>query len=363
MESLKLLKKRLVLNLAVLSIFGLSVIGLSIYFLFGKGAYDLVIEQTLHREQVVVRAGTVSFSSIFDITGNSLVFLAQSPRIRGFNESTTEALDEFMDSWKDSFIEGIVLTDEEGIIKFFSNTQNIGSVGVSIADRDYFKWAKDSKPGKYQIFSPVLSRLGITKGKYIVPVAAPIYSKDGTFKGVLVSPILVSKITEYFLDPIKISESTRIYIVDKEGVLIFSPYENLLGKNYISLIEESNFLGSKKTAEILKERTQSNEEGKLDIQLPNAKTANLERFLIAHSPIEIGNNHWTLIAATPVKEALAFMMPFYIKGVIMLGILVIVFLVIAIRISKVVGFIEASESEHKHHKLPIHSEPPDRQKV
>lgn len=82
-------------------------------------------------------------------------------------------MDAFVEQWgKSGVIGGVVLTDRAGVVRFNSNVTGISDTGESLADRDYFSLAKSQKgPGEYFVGQPVVSRLGATKGKVIIPVA------------------------------------------------------------------------------------------------------------------------------------------------------------------------------------------------
>lgn len=346
----KILLKRAKRRLFLLVVLSFLVISSSAYVLFGRGAYGALVEQILHRQQVITRSGANSIESVFRIMGNSLVNLSGSPDLLANDDSTQLVLDKFVSSWEQGFLEGVALADRNGIITYNSNLANIDNVGEDVSDRAYFSWARGVNKEGYQVFDPVISKLGITEGQFIIPIATPVYNQNGDFEGVLVGAVLVSEITKFFLEPLSISGESLAFVVSQDGTLVFSSSEDLVGTNYLEVIENSNFLGSVETAKIFRERIAQGTEGKLDILLPSRSDLSLTRFLIAYTPFEIRANKLILIMATPVEEALVYMFPFYLRGLIFVGILVIIFVFFAIRASKFFGYLEAVQSEHEYHK-------------
>jgi hypothetical protein len=139
-------------------------------------------------------------------------------------------------------------------------------------------------------------------------------------------------------------------LVDENGVIITGTMEKLIGQNYLEKIANSGMPGSGKIVELLKARLSSNEEGKIDLALPDeSKGGFLTRFLIATTPVYIGEKHWLLAVATPVNDALTFVVPFYFRNLALAGLALLGFLVIGIRIAKIRGYQEGIEEEHKEH--------------
>lgn len=323
----------------------------SYLIIFGKNSADLLIEHMLHRQQIVARSGASSIEATFDIIGSSFTFLAKRPSIISQTPDNEEMLDNFIDSWVKTPLTGIVYVGSEGIVIFNSNKDRIRDIGGERADREFFIWSKTAKLGEYKSFQPIISRGGTTKGTSIIPIATPVISASGEYRGVLVGSIPISRLTSQFTDHLKISDATKTYIVDSDGTVVVSPIADLTGVNYLEVIKESNFLGSEKVSEAFKNSLASPEDGTLDVVLPDSENGGkLERFLIAHSPVKVDGSYWHMVVVTPAKDALVYGFPFYIKQVIMLLILFSIFTLFVIRISKIVGYSEGASSEHKLHK-------------
>ncbi|OGM17661.1 hypothetical protein A2V61_04060 [Candidatus Woesebacteria bacterium RBG_19FT_COMBO_47_8] len=312
-----------------------------IYLGFGTSARAALIEQMLHREQVIARSGAHSIESFLNLFGISLNVLSNTTL-------TQENLDSFVDDWKETSITGVILTDREGATLANSTRSGESGVGVDLSDRDYFIWAKTAKKGEIYVSSPMLSRIGTSKGEYIILIATPIIKND-KFQGVLAGSVLLSELTWDYLDPLRISEATRIYLIDQDGVVLSSRVTRLIGVNYIDYLNSNPFLGSKAAAPTLKKALESKEEGKIDIVLQNENNLKLTRYLIAYTPVETdsGTRHWILAVATPINDALVFMGPIYARQMVAVIVAFLAVLALGIRLAKVIAYREASQKSSK----------------
>lgn len=337
-------------NIFVLSGILIILFTWAIYLLLGKGAADALIEQMLHREQTVARSGAISVGLFMNNLSSQTSVHSTRPAIVSFDpKNAPKDLEVFMERWKGTPVSGLILVDEDGIVRFGRDRYEATGEGVSVAERDYFKWAKTAKEGEVFIVEPFQSKIGFTSGRYVVSAVSPVFSK-GRFNGALVTGFLLDEANKEFLDPLKITENTRIYLVDQNGVILSGPVPKLIGLNYLDYLKKSGISGAEKTSELLTSTLTSEKEGKLDIILPNdQKKGAPTRYLIAYSPIIIGSQHWTLAVATPATDALEFLTPFYFKDLGLAGLAFLAFLIISIRISKIKGYEEGIEEEKKAH--------------
>lgn len=272
----------------------------------------VLVEQMLHREQVVARSGAKSFENFLTYLGFQLSTYSSRSAIVNVNSSTQASLDELVATWSGTPMVGVALTDANGVTLLNSNTENIRSIGVDLSDRDYFIELKnDPSPGKIAFGDPTISALGISKGQYIVPVAAAVVDGQGRFKGVLASSMLLSEAAKLYLEPLKISPETRIYLISGSGKILSAPNPTLSGQNYFEYLEKRNYKYSEELKSQMIEVLRKGGEQKLDVYLPEEPDLTPTRFLIATDVITYGNGKgWTLAVASPAEEAFAFAGPF-----------------------------------------------------
>lgn len=308
----------------------ISVAGASIAFwIIGKRVEESLAEQMLHRQQIVARAGAMSIENFLELVGTSVASYAGIQDIIEGGEVTQNRLNLFVEEWVGSPVFSIALTDEDGVIVVSANRQGAGQTGVTLADRGYFERAReDARPGEVYVGEAVFGRFGTVEDEFLIPVASPSFS-NGEFKGVLAATVVLSELTETYIYPLKISEETRLYLIDSRGNMLYAPYEKFVGANYFDYLASVDFKGKEYAVEQLWKAVATPEEGKIDVFLPNEVTGKLERFLISHSPVNYqGEKHWTLAVASPMNTALVFFPQFLTHQV---GVLVfIVFVVVAL---------------------------------
>ncbi len=289
------------------------VLGSIFYLILGLGAKKSTTNHLLSQEQVIVRAESANISSFFQTYGNAVAILAQDENLQTPNGKTQAVMDTFIDQWRSSgVVAGVVFTDKKGIAKFDSNISKKPDLGKSLSDRDYFTWAKSGPAeGKYFIGTTILSRMGETKGRYIVPVASAVY-QNGAFVGVVVSAVDLHALATYYLELMKISDRTEVYLIDSNGDLLYNSMSSeKVGVNAFSSLKNL-FIGSDKVSSLLKKAIAAGLEGNLQLSYMD-DSGKVEPHLVAYSPISLGNQKWLLVMGSPAQDVKKVTAPFYIR--------------------------------------------------
>jgi len=338
-------------NIFVFSTVFFLLLGVAIYLLTGRSAVNMLIEQMLHREQAITRSGAGSIQSFLTLFGDAISLLAQNRQVSPDNvKESEEILTKILTNFKNTPMGGILLIDSYGELLLNPNiVGNMVTPGTMVDDREYYIWSKTAKEREVFWGEPILSQIGGSKGKMIIPISTPII-RDGRFKGVLAASIILPDLTKDFLDPLKISNNSEVYLFKDNGEIIYSgKFEETVDKNIFSLIDENKFLGSEYIKGEIKKALNSGKEGKLRIAYPTSNnTAILSERLLAYSPIDLGNGEvWYLVMSTPVMDALVFMGPFYTRQIILTILIFMAILIYAVRFSKMRGFKEGHDLYHK----------------
>ena len=284
-------------------------VGVIIYLFLALGTKPAITHQLLRRKQVIARAEASNIASFFQTFGHSVALRAQLPSMERRDATTVRDMDAFVEQWKGSgLIGGMVFLDKQGIVRFNSNIAGVPDTGGFLGDRDYFAWAsREPEEGGYFVGKPVISRLGVSKGRTIVVVASPVF-QQGSFAGVVGSSVELEPLTKHYLELMKVMESTEVYLVDQNGNLLYSSLDpNAVGSNISEFLNTDN----------LKDILNSPREGNLQTPYPHPKTGKLEEHLIAYAPIELGSQRWLLVMSSPIEDANSILAPFYIRQVIM----------------------------------------------
>ncbi len=297
-------------------------LGIIFYFVLGVGTNFSVTQTLLDKQQILARAESGNISSFFQSFGNSVSVLSNST-------SPKSDMDAFVEQWRSSgHVGGVVLTDRNGVVTANSNVLGTVDLGATLGDRDYFIWAKNNpKSGEYFVGQPVISRIGATKGRMIVPVAASVY-ENNVFAGAMIASVELHSLAQHYLELMKISDLTDVYLVNKNGDLLYSNLPSgVVGLNIFESLSESPFSNSQSISDYLKNALSVVDEGNLKASYLDAKTDKEEEHLIAYSPVLLGNQNWLLIISSPAQEVHIVTIPIYIRaGFLMLFVVLAVFL-------------------------------------
>jgi C4-dicarboxylate-specific signal transduction histidine kinase len=327
-------------------------LGFVFYLILGKGARNALVEQMLHREQANARAGASSIATFFELVGKTSIAISNRDEIIKPGPQTDVLLESAMLKWKDTPVTSIILIDKNGKVINAAYRELLGEVGISVADREHFIWAKNAESSEFYVSEAIESRLR-GENYYVVPVASPVIDKEGNFNGVLAFGVSMDQLTDDYMNHLKISDKTEIYITKHDGNFIYASREELQGENAIEFIEEHPFLGSEILTERLKELLKNVQEGKLEVAYPeNVGTAfPLKTRLIAYSPVHVRGREWILVVATPIEDALISITPIYFRQAASVLIIFLAFLGLSVRFAKVYGYKEAMKELHKEKKL------------
>ncbi|MDO8341411.1 MAG: cache domain-containing protein [Candidatus Woesebacteria bacterium] len=253
-----------------------------IYYLSLKFVEKTLYEQMLHREQIVTRAGSIALKEFFELMGTQVFSFSTRKSIVNVDKDTQNLLDTFVARYSQYPIGGIVLTDKNGKIIYNANAEDSHGTNTDLSDRDYFIDLKNNIDKEYVISSPLISRFGVSKGKYVLIIASPVINNN-KFNGVLLISVIIDEIAKEFLNPLKITENTLINLNNEKGDLLYSTRGVLINLDYL--------------------KTEDNKVGEW-------KNISKDGLLIATSSFNYWNgNFWYLSAATPSKDALDFMGP------------------------------------------------------
>ena len=149
-----------------------------LYWFSLKRTQATLDDEFLHREQVIVRSGSLSISQFMGTLGKNVSNLAEDmSEDQSDGQSQSELQDNlsrFMNSWGGTPVAAVFFADKNGKVIFDENRDGIPAVGGSAADKATYIWAKTANAGEYLIGDPLVGTIGYSKGKYIIPVASPV---------------------------------------------------------------------------------------------------------------------------------------------------------------------------------------------
>jgi C4-dicarboxylate-specific signal transduction histidine kinase len=314
-----------------------------VFIFFSKVSKDSLLEQVQHRQQLSVRMGSKLVENLINSVGKSILMISNNP--------TQEELDLFVDNWQSSGIVGITFLDKNGKVIKSSNILNLSDLGQDLSDRDYFEWTAKSTSKTYKVFGPILSKRGPSKGTYVIPIATAVFDKNQKFNGVLVSAVPLFNLSKDYLNDIKILDNSQIYLITKEGVIIFSDDQSILGKSYTEILSQ-DFLGKSKVFSVINEKLEEPDESKFGLVIPNLTNKSiLEPYLISMASIHANDQIWKIVEITPQKELNSFVYDSLNKRILAIFVVAALFVGMALRYSRNSGYHEAVSNEHKIHGI------------
>lgn len=298
-------------------IFGLiSIIVHSIffYFILGQETNTFATKEFLGKQQILSRAESSNIASFFDTFGNSIAVLSQTDSVKNHDENLNDSLNLFTNQWKKTnVIGGVVFINKDGIVEFDSNILNLPDTGVSLDDRDYFTWAKNNpKLGTYFVGNAVVSRVGASKGQTIIPIAAAVY-QNNIFVGVVAASVELRPLTKSYLETMKVSDGTDVYLINNDGQLLYSSSIADLSttSNIFDSLQKNPFIGSDVINNNLKKILANKSEGSTITALLDSKSHQSEDHFVTYSPVLFNNQSWIVVMASPTQEMQ--IMPIYLR--------------------------------------------------
>jgi len=324
------------------------VLSIVAYWGFSRSTTNTLVEQILHREQLAARMGANSINSFMSLSSRSLFVLAENPIVFSLRPETQQLIQEYINNWQGTPLKGIIVIDKNGKLQYSANRGDASWEKTYLGNRDYFRKASQVQKGQFVLSSPIISRVGITKGQSVIVMATPLY-QEGRFNGAIIVSILLTDFVKDYLEPLKVTNDTNIILADAEGNIIgiSSPLEQLVGVNLVEQFQEHPFLGSNLILEQIKSASNLSNEGKLDIVLPSLGKngeldfSNLSRYVIAYTPFKVDDQLFYYIIAVPATNALAEFAPLYVKQILALIVVILIFFAFALRLAKIYAYREA----------------------
>ena len=137
---------------------------------------------------------------------------------------TVQKVNQLFAGWSESdVVELIGLVDSQGVARAASMADQLG---ISIADRDYFKQAMR---GEVAISSVLISKIS---GMPAFSIAAPVKVANRPL-GVVFAVFRLSGFNEKFISPIKVGQTGYAYMYNEQGLIITHPDESYIMKKSV----------------------------------------------------------------------------------------------------------------------------------
>lgn len=288
-----------------------------------------VVGATEKRMLILARAGAKSVEDLLSLFGSELVILADKKEIKDFNlPKARQLMMEVILTANHPMIHQFGLISKNGILQVIANKEGEReNEGNSLADRNYFQWAKTAKKREVFLSEPIVGRSGINKGKWVVVAATPIIGDDGSFNGVLFAPIRVEELTINYIDTLKISATARAFLIDQNGDIVSHTFRELVGKKAQEYANNKKWRGYETYLDLVEKMSKGEEDTKVWwFMSPDGQ---LKRIIGGFAPIRLGESMISVAVAIPYEEAYNLVRDFFRNQVVWLVFLILVGIVIA----------------------------------
>jgi PAS domain S-box-containing protein len=185
-------------------------------------------------------------------------------------------------------------------------------VGQDVSAYRHFQRAKEH--GR----TTVSEVLDSPRGWSVIGIHVPVF-KDGRFDGTLAAAVDFQRIAAEYLADIRIANSGHAWMVDRSGVELYCPVPGHTGRSVYETCRDFPSLLR------LADRMLAGESGQAVYTFDRVGQRRVEevRKHAVFRPVRIGDTFWSLVVATPEKEALAPLRAFRNKLIVILVLLIL----------------------------------------
>jgi hypothetical protein len=322
--------------------------GIFVYWQAGRQVEQAVIDRVKEQTLILARSGSLSISQFFEARKNEVILLSKVEAVAaGREKEGREALQVLVETLKDADVVDVVRTNKEGIVLWEANLfdTRLGE-GISVADRDYFLWAKEQKESRDVFVGlPVVARGGMLKGKWAVVMAAPVFYQ-GEFNGIVSLGIPLEVLAEKYVKPLVLSPRTEALVIARNGVILASTVPGAVGENLLERVQAEKGKRQKEYLALVKEALSGKEGSSVYYFHLLFPAEEQTKVVTAYAPIKLGDQIWSLWVSLPHEEATRYVQPVLaiqnqglFFGLTGLVVLVLTF-VLGVRVAQREGFID-----------------------
>ncbi len=332
--------------LALVLIFLLTA-GVVIYWQATSWTEKVVVGRVETEKLTLARSGALSISQFLRERETELLLLSEIESIKSLREEEgREKMEVLIDRIKDAPLADVVRVGSDGTALWVTNVEdNREGEGVSLADRDYFIWAKDqSGPGQVFVGKPVISRGGIVEGKWVAVMATPVFYQD-RFNGLVFVSFPLEGLTEKFITPLVSLPATQALLITQDGFVVASTIPQITGENVLEYGQQEDWPRREEYLAITKKALEG-EEGSAVHDYLLVANKKLIKTVTAYAPIRVDSQTWSLWITAPYKEGVKFASPISIAqslglvfGLIGASILILTF-ILGIRVAQRDAFVD-----------------------
>ncbi|WP_321504452.1 ATP-binding protein [uncultured Methanoregula sp.] len=288
----------------------------------------------VNNEQVV-HAGQAAagFESFFTAYNNSLTFLAGNDHIVTLDPDGRELMRDFFVSHNGE-ISSITRVDENGIITYTYPVET--STGANISTQSHVRQLMSTHA---VVISDVFTSV---QGFRTIAFHMPVFD-EGRFKGSIAILIPFDTLAKENLGNIRILDSGYAWTISREGVVLYSPYPQLIGKSVFEVFNNSPSV----TAMAQEAMKGSSGVTAITVNTDPARNISGQKFQAIYLPVNLGTTSWSIIVSTPENEILGTIQGFRNNLLIVSALLIISLLFFTYYLARARGIVKEEEIRRK----------------
>lgn len=304
-------------------------IGVALFWVDSSSAERAVTKATQYKLLVMARATARSTERMLAMFKLELTVLERKEEIKNQDAvGTRSLLTKVLTTVNLPIVHQLGLISKDGTLLVIANQEgDITGQGSSLTDRKYFQSAKTAKEGEFFLSEPLVDRVGINKGKWVMILATPVTNNNGSFSGVLVASIRLEDLTTGYINVLKVTPTTVGYVIDENGTVLSGQPEDLVGTNIKEYAQKEKWKGYETYLNVI-DQVVKKQEGVGDYFFAG-KDKNVKKWVTGYAPAQVDGDTIMIITAVPFEWTLSLIADFYKNQIIWLIFLISMGILIA----------------------------------
>lgn len=315
--------RRIVIKVLLVLLPAMALVLLGAYSIYRQALYEIkiVIQE---QELILARQVAKELQDFFESLIGQLTLLARLRPVQQMTPTSDHIISMVRESMGEAKVT-IFRLDAQGICIYMNPATALeGVIGKDFSFRKYYQVIRKTH-------CPAISDYVVAGGDHYhdvkgrfkaLIVAVPILDDQGRFLGVIGTDVRLSYLNDAYIKPVKIGSQGYAWMLDGQGRLVGHPKLEQLGQ-LCQFCEESSELRQLEQEHILR-----GEEGRGEYTKVAGNRK--EDYLVAFTPVKVGDSRWSVLVSLPLEEAAALVAPIFLHLAVVSGTILLLFTVGAI---------------------------------
>jgi PAS domain S-box-containing protein len=206
----------------------ISALFFGLFYIIYNDIKEKTIREFNNEQLILAETAAQGITSFFNDCKADLTFINQLKDIVHLTDTGKLLMASFFDNHK-SVLEAMTRVDENGII-LYTYPPNPAIIGKDIS---YQKHVKDVMSNKVPVVSDVFLAV---QGYLAIAIHVPVFDKN-KYTGSMALLIPIDRLGKQYIGRIKIKDSGNAWLLSENGVEIYCPIKDHIGKSYLDITE------------------------------------------------------------------------------------------------------------------------------